>query len=198
MGHRSHLDPDDERLPEGISRVGYDADTESYTFQDRSGAYWEGKPGRRYGPLRRVHTSPNVRTAPPDAPHMTRVDEPARDAREGGVSEDETGLCQGPRVESRDWDAGRCCEKHKATWEEKHHRTVTRRFSRLAGYLRGSLPERKTATRGLREKTFPMSKGGTSMSSRSWALDRAVTFDEILARHTDVECCTQRSKMKGR
>lgn len=45
---------DDERLPEGMRRVGYDADTQVYTFQDSDGSYWEGAPGCEYGHLTRV------------------------------------------------------------------------------------------------------------------------------------------------
>ena len=29
-------------MPEGMQRVGYDADTQKYTFRDRNGAFWEG------------------------------------------------------------------------------------------------------------------------------------------------------------
>ncbi|KID72953.1 peptidoglycan-binding LysM, partial [Metarhizium brunneum ARSEF 3297] len=103
MGRWSHLDPDYERLPEGISRVGYDADTESYTFQDRSGSYWESRPGRRYGPLRRVHTSPSVQTVPVgDAPHAARIDKMLKDAHEfdveEGVEDEESELYQRTRT----------------------------------------------------------------------------------------------------
>jgi hypothetical protein len=44
---------DDHRLPEGMRRVGYDADTQTYTYQDEDGTYWEGPEGARYGTLRR-------------------------------------------------------------------------------------------------------------------------------------------------
>ena len=43
---------DEYRLPEGMRRVGYDADTQRYTFQDSDGSYWEGPAGARYGELR--------------------------------------------------------------------------------------------------------------------------------------------------
>jgi LysM domain-containing protein len=36
-----------------MQRVGYDADTGVYTYQDADGSYWEGSPGARYGELRR-------------------------------------------------------------------------------------------------------------------------------------------------
>ncbi|KOS22083.1 hypothetical protein ESCO_001962 [Escovopsis weberi] len=51
-------DSDEERLPEGMTRVGYDADTQTYTFRDADGSYWEGAPGCRYGRLTRVGQGP--------------------------------------------------------------------------------------------------------------------------------------------
>lgn len=36
-----------------MERVGYDADTETYSYRDRDGSYWEGAPGARYGQLHR-------------------------------------------------------------------------------------------------------------------------------------------------
>lgn len=55
MSRFSRYDTDDERLPDGMTRVGYDADTQVYTFQDSSdGSYWESAPGNQYGQLTRV------------------------------------------------------------------------------------------------------------------------------------------------
>jgi hypothetical protein len=59
MGRFSHYDTDEERLPEGMQRIGYDADTEIYTYRDADGSIWEGPPGSRYGHLTRV-SSPQV------------------------------------------------------------------------------------------------------------------------------------------
>lgn len=54
-GRYAHLDSDDERLPDGMTRVGYDADTGVYTYRDAAdGSYWEGAPGCQYGRLARV------------------------------------------------------------------------------------------------------------------------------------------------
>ncbi|TID20202.1 LysM domain-containing protein [Venturia nashicola] len=51
----SRLDSDDERLPENMTRIGYDADTQRYQYQDSTdGSYWEGPPGSQYGILRPV------------------------------------------------------------------------------------------------------------------------------------------------
>jgi hypothetical protein len=43
---------DSQRLPEGMQRIGYDADTQRYTFRDASGDLYESAPGSRYGELR--------------------------------------------------------------------------------------------------------------------------------------------------
>ncbi len=37
-----------------MTRVGYDADTQVYTFQDEDGSYWEGAPGCEFGQLTRA------------------------------------------------------------------------------------------------------------------------------------------------
>ncbi|KAG5984815.1 hypothetical protein E4U55_003033 [Claviceps digitariae] len=54
MSRPSACDSDQDRLPEGMRRVGYDADTQVYTFQDGDGSYWESVPGCQYGQLTRV------------------------------------------------------------------------------------------------------------------------------------------------
>jgi hypothetical protein len=64
MGRWSHLDTDEERLPEGMTRVAYDGDTQVYTYQDSDGSYWEGAPGVKYGRLYRVkQTAPVLPSA---------------------------------------------------------------------------------------------------------------------------------------
>jgi hypothetical protein len=51
----SRLDSDSERLPENMTRIGYDAATSRYQYQDTTdGSYWEGPPGSEYGVLRPV------------------------------------------------------------------------------------------------------------------------------------------------
>jgi hypothetical protein len=54
MSRFSRYDTDEERLPEGMQRVGYDADTQVYTFRDADGSYWESAPGNEYGQLTKV------------------------------------------------------------------------------------------------------------------------------------------------
>jgi hypothetical protein len=57
MGRWSHLDDDEDRLPAGMSRVGYDADTQTYSYRDSDGSFWEGAPGCKYGKLHRVQNA---------------------------------------------------------------------------------------------------------------------------------------------
>lgn len=54
MPQSSHYDNENGRLPDGMSRVGYDADTQIYTFRDSDGSYWESAPGCEYGLLTQV------------------------------------------------------------------------------------------------------------------------------------------------
>ncbi|KAH7198818.1 uncharacterized protein B0J16DRAFT_258114 [Fusarium flagelliforme] len=54
MSRFSRYDTDEERLPEGMQRVGYDADTQVYTFRDADGSFWESAPGNQYGQLTKV------------------------------------------------------------------------------------------------------------------------------------------------
>lgn len=42
---------DEYRLPEGMQRIGYDADTQQSTFRDADGTLYESAPGNRYGEL---------------------------------------------------------------------------------------------------------------------------------------------------
>lgn len=54
MGRWAQFDTDEERLPDGMTRVGYDADTQTYTYRDADGSLWRGAPGVQYGRLFRV------------------------------------------------------------------------------------------------------------------------------------------------
>lgn len=51
MSRFSHYDTDEERLPSGMERIGYDADTQTYTYRDARGKIYEGAPGAEYGHL---------------------------------------------------------------------------------------------------------------------------------------------------
>jgi hypothetical protein len=68
MGRWSQYDTDEERLPSGMTRIGYDADEQTYTFRDADGSIWESAPGSQYGPLRRVSGPP----PPPSPPRQPR------------------------------------------------------------------------------------------------------------------------------
>ncbi|KIJ61009.1 hypothetical protein HYDPIDRAFT_31709 [Hydnomerulius pinastri MD-312] len=54
MGRFSQFDEDSYRLPEGVKRIAYDADTQRYSFRDRSGQLYQGAPGEVYGELKPV------------------------------------------------------------------------------------------------------------------------------------------------
>ena len=43
-----------------MRRVGYDADTQTYTFRDSDGSHWESAPGNRYGRLTQISGSSHV------------------------------------------------------------------------------------------------------------------------------------------
>lgn len=60
MPRRFSVDGDDSRLPDGMTRVGYDADTQTYTFRDTDGSLWEGPPGCEYGHMTRVAGPPKL------------------------------------------------------------------------------------------------------------------------------------------
>ncbi|KAH8094642.1 hypothetical protein BXZ70DRAFT_350497 [Cristinia sonorae] len=52
MGRWTQYDEDDYRLPAGVKRVGYDADTGKYYYRSRDGSMLEGAEGATYGELR--------------------------------------------------------------------------------------------------------------------------------------------------
>ncbi|TFY51031.1 hypothetical protein EVG20_g11202 [Dentipellis fragilis] len=58
MGRWTQYDEDDYRLPEGMTRVGYDSDTGKYYFRDKDGSMWEGAEGAQYGEMRRASDVP--------------------------------------------------------------------------------------------------------------------------------------------
>jgi len=60
MGRWTQYDEDEYRLPAGMQRVGYDADTGKYYFRDQASTLWEGPQGAQYGELRRVSEAPPV------------------------------------------------------------------------------------------------------------------------------------------
>ncbi|GAB1320053.1 hypothetical protein MFIFM68171_10263 [Madurella fahalii] len=126
MGRWSHLDSDEERLPDGMIRVGYDADTQVYTYRDSDGSYWEGAPGCRHGRLQRVSTAaplPSITTDDDDIegeepPYMLYDDESDSD---DGDDETWVGTDDGYSKRSQEKDA--LAEPTKA---RLHRRTTPR------------------------------------------------------------------------
>ncbi len=58
MPRKFRIDGDDsDRLPEGVKRKGYDADTQAYRYESVAGDEYEGEPGQRYGKLHRTRTA---------------------------------------------------------------------------------------------------------------------------------------------
>lgn len=47
------MNQDEYRLPEGMKRVGYDADSGRYTFKDRDGSLWLGAEGAEFSEMTR-------------------------------------------------------------------------------------------------------------------------------------------------
>ncbi|KAI6003486.1 hypothetical protein F5J12DRAFT_722481 [Pisolithus orientalis] len=45
---------DSYRLPEGVKRIAYDADSQRYLFRDRLGQLYQNEPGDEYGVLQPV------------------------------------------------------------------------------------------------------------------------------------------------
>lgn len=82
MGRWSDMDSDAERLPAGFERIGYDADTQTYTFRDSDGNTYESEPGNRYGELHRVGSA-----APSFASSATLTEEYSDDAPSKGTRE---------------------------------------------------------------------------------------------------------------
>ncbi|KAI6003338.1 hypothetical protein EDC04DRAFT_2787070, partial [Pisolithus marmoratus] len=54
MNRFTQFDEDSYRLPEGVERIEYDADTQRYLFRDRSGQLYQNEPGDHYGVLQPV------------------------------------------------------------------------------------------------------------------------------------------------
>ncbi|KIK16075.1 hypothetical protein PISMIDRAFT_686755 [Pisolithus microcarpus 441] len=54
MNRFTQLDEDSYRLPEGVERIAYDADSQRYLFRDRAGQLYQNEPGDEYGVLQPV------------------------------------------------------------------------------------------------------------------------------------------------
>jgi len=56
MGRWTQYDEDAYRLPEGMKRIGYDADSGHYFFRDRHGDVWQGAEGAEFSEMTKVST----------------------------------------------------------------------------------------------------------------------------------------------
>lgn len=56
-------DNDGDRLPHGMVRVGYDADSQIYRYRDVDGSTWHGPAGHRYGVLTKAGANRRSRAA---------------------------------------------------------------------------------------------------------------------------------------
>lgn len=103
------MDSDEERLPEGMVRIGYDADTQVYTFRDADGGLWEGPPGSRYGSLTKVADAPK----PPS--DLENIDVEAADGADQPPPYDESEAAQ-PFLSShrrqQRWGGGDAMKRH--------------------------------------------------------------------------------------
>jgi len=58
MGRWTQYDEDDYRLPEGMKRIGYDADSGRYYFRNSDRTIWEGGIGAEFGEMTKVSSLP--------------------------------------------------------------------------------------------------------------------------------------------
>ncbi|KAH7174523.1 uncharacterized protein B0J16DRAFT_375363 [Fusarium flagelliforme] len=54
MPRVTHFDDDHGRLPEGLKKCGYDAETNRHYYRDKEGRYFQSAPGNKYGRLDEV------------------------------------------------------------------------------------------------------------------------------------------------
>ncbi|KAF8167270.1 hypothetical protein B0H34DRAFT_681203 [Crassisporium funariophilum] len=59
MGRWTQYDEDDHRLPAGMKRIGYDADTGRYQFRGGDGSLWQGGQGAEFGEMTPVQSLPS-------------------------------------------------------------------------------------------------------------------------------------------
>jgi hypothetical protein len=62
------IEADYGRLPEGMKRIAYDADTERYSYRDKDGSIWQGEPGSQYGKLSLVSKASGITESEPSSP----------------------------------------------------------------------------------------------------------------------------------
>ncbi|KAK4097861.1 hypothetical protein N658DRAFT_488852 [Parathielavia hyrcaniae] len=80
---------DDDRLPEGMRRVAYDADTQTYTYESVNGAEYTGQAGQRHSDAN--NANPTTSKYPPSSSRKDRRGREGReeDGEEEGEEEEE-------------------------------------------------------------------------------------------------------------
>ncbi|KAJ6782064.1 hypothetical protein PWT90_03142 [Aphanocladium album] len=162
MGCRQHCDTDEERLPEGFTRIGYDADSGVYSYQDGDGSYWDGAAGRRYGPLKRREENSELATYPED---------------EASNKSDATA-----EADDSSTQAGGAAEETPSVGKD---RDETRRgiYARLTRYCRHAhVPSTRNLTSENASTLSCSEVLKTDHPEQTMELRRATTFDDILGR----------------
>lgn len=175
MGRQLYLDTDEDRLPEGFTRVGYDADTGVYSYQDDEGNYWDGAPGHQYGTLRRVRTL-GTELSQPTQHHKSGPRMPAC-----GQSDNENSVCESLGADKKDIGEKDGQQLIITSREPKQTRPRAGTFSSLAGYFHRT--QDKFANTGIsREVSLPTPPKDENTPEKIAAPKRAVTFDQILGK----------------
>ncbi|KAK0718450.1 hypothetical protein B0T26DRAFT_331658 [Lasiosphaeria miniovina] len=212
MGRWSHLDTDEERLPPGMTRVGYDADTQIYTYRDTDGSIWEGVPGSQYGTLHRskvaeapplpsVHIpddvegeeKPYVLHDPDDDSNdedlvSTTLSQPQR-ARLRESHLDQTASKPLPRIPSNTGSYGTASDGRYKRLEERRQQPRTPQrsgtVSRLYRYFVRDSQDTRAGSMSKQQLARASTVRETPVHPRPGTNRprRATTFDEILDRH---------------
>ncbi|KAI2464712.1 hypothetical protein F4781DRAFT_412173 [Annulohypoxylon bovei var. microspora] len=67
---------DEDRIPHGLTVIGYDADTRIYHAENDDGSFWESQPGTKYGTWTRI--SPPTKAAQSKTNHRAASSDPTR------------------------------------------------------------------------------------------------------------------------
>ncbi|KAH8833780.1 hypothetical protein DL96DRAFT_1578376 [Flagelloscypha sp. PMI_526] len=163
MGRWTQYDEDDYRLPEGMKRVGYDADTQQYTYKDSAGQAWQGEPRAQYGTLNRVYHSP------PSRHQETRRDRSNVLPRASSSQHVRSATQPAPSVSTFD---------PEALAAETPPRSTSRASHRLRSLSSSSLDQVATS---LREKIAPVFRGvkRAFTVSKSHADQRTITDESV-------------------
>ncbi|KAM0287017.1 hypothetical protein ACHAQH_000702 [Verticillium albo-atrum] len=160
MSRFSRYDTDEERLPEGMTRTGYDADTQTYSYRDSDGSHWEGAPGNEFG-------------------HLTRV------SGGGGAQPESTPFIPGTTQPQRRWEQEQ--ESWRQSWAPLLNFFVLVGLF-LCGVVwllyRGKAPVEKLEC-GIGQVEYKIAKGDTC-----WAIaqDRETSVEGLLGMNVGLNC----------